>query len=581
MTGPRDGQTSSLIDRLRRRKIVQWALAYLAGAWLALQILDLLAEKFSLPPLVEQAALVLLAVGFLAALVVGWFQGEKGEQRTTTVEILMLAALALLAAAAVALVGRDGSAPGPAASAVEPASAAPPAASLVVLPFQNVGADPENEYFSDGLTEELIVALSRLPGLRVAPRTSSFAFKGQQVPVDSIARRLNVAHVLDGSVRTSKGRLRITAQLVHAENGALLWSERYDRDLADVFAVQEDISHAIVGALELQLGAAGTRAASQATPDMEAYDLYLRGRFLYKRSGEADVAQAIGLFQQALERDPGYAAAWVGLADAYTMQANWAYAAPREVFPKAKEAVLRALELAPEMAEAHATHGHLLRWWDHDRPAARQAFETALHIRPDYPEAHQFYAWFVLDEGRFEEAVSHMRRAQELDRMSAVMSAQVGVMLYYAGRYEEAAAQARRTQEMDPAEFEALYTLSLAEWRLGERTEPITRLERAVQQDRSTWLLAYLGELYAASGRREEALGLLRELEERSRRGYEPIGALAYIHLALGDMDRALDLLEEAYEQGSLWPEVGVDPDFASLRPEPRFQALLGKLGLR
>ncbi|NJD18694.1 MAG: tetratricopeptide repeat protein, partial [Gemmatimonadetes bacterium] len=359
--------------------------------------------------------------------------------------------------------------------------------SLVVLPFQNVGADPENEYFSDGLTEELINVLAHLPGLHVAARTSSFAFKGQQVPADSIARRLNVAHVLDGSVRTSERRLRITAQLVHAEDGTVLWSESYDRERADVFAVQEEISQAIAEALEIRLGAGSTPTASMATPDLEAYDLYLRGRFLWKRSGAADVAQSIVLFQQALEKDPGYAAAWVGLADAYTVQANWAYAAPQEVFPKAKEAVLRALKLAPEMAEAHTTLGHVLRWWDHDRPAARRAFETALRLRPDYPEAHQWYAWFVVDEGRFDEALGHMRRAQELDPMSAVISGQVGSMLYLAGRYEEAAAQARRTLEMDSTEVQSLYNLALAEWRLGERAEPIALLARADQLHRSTW----------------------------------------------------------------------------------------------
>jgi TolB-like protein/Tfp pilus assembly protein PilF len=585
MTGSSEGSDHSFTGRLRRSKIVQWGVAYLAGAWLALQLMDLLRETWELPTLVQRMVLVVLAVGFLAALVVAWYHGERGEQRATTVEILMLAALAVLAGAGVALVGRDGAAPRALPGADEPETTLqePPVLerSLVVVPFENVGADPENEYFSDGLTEELINALSRVRDLHVAPRTSSFAFKGQPVPVDSIARRLKVAHVLDGSVRRDGGRLRITASLVRVQDGFQVWSERFDRELRDIFAVQEEISQAIVRALEIRLGADAIRTASQAPTDLEAYDLYLRGRFLWKGGRDADIVQAIELFQQALERDPGYAAAWVGLADAYTLQANWGYEPPREVLPQAKQAVLRGLELAPDMAEARTTLAHLLRWWDHDRPAALREFEAALRLRPDYPEAHQWYAWFLVDEGRFDEAVEHMRRAHEIDPLSAVISAQVATMLLYGGRYAEAAAQARRALEADSMLPEALWVLSFAEWELGERTEALARLEQAIRRDASPWLLSTLGYLYAVSGRREEALRVLRELEERMRQGYVASGGLAQVWAGLGEKDHALVLLEEAFDEGSLWPEIGVDPGFATLRSEPRFQALLAKLGLR
>jgi len=345
--------------------------------------------------------------------------------------------------------------------------------------------------------------------------------------------------------------------------------------------VQEEISQAIVRALEIRLGADAVLTASHAPTALEAYDLSLRGRFLWKGGREADVVQAIGLFQQALEQDPGYATAWVALADAYTLQANWGYEPPREVLPQAKQAVLRALELAPEMAEARTTLAHLLRWWDHDRPAARREFETALRLRPDYPEAHQWYAWFLVDEGLFDEAVEHMRRAHEIDPLSAVISAQVATMLLYGGRYAEAAAQARRALEADSMQPEALINGSFAERELGEGTENLARLEQAIRRDAHPWSLSTLGYLYGVSGRREDALGILRELEERMRQGYVPSGALAQVWAGLGEKDRALDLLEEAYGEGSLWPEIGVDPLFATLRSEPRFQALLAKLGLR
>jgi TolB-like protein/Flp pilus assembly protein TadD len=582
MTGP--NHRRGFLARLKERKIAQWGVAYLAGGWVALQLVDLLRETFSFSPLVQRVVLVLLGVGFLATLVVAWYHGEKGEQRVPTLEILMLAALVLLAGTGVALVGRGSGLENPIENAGEAEAPGSPTpvqrASVVVLPFENVGGDPENEYFSDGLTDELINALSRVPGLQVAARTSSFAFKEQPAPVDEIAQRLGVAHVLEGSVRMVGNRLRITSNLVRAEDGYQLWSERYDRELVDIFEVQEEISDAIVRSLEVRLGAGDALLAAPSTTDLPAYDLYLRGRHLWKRAGEADIAQSIVLFQQALDRDPGFAAAWVGLADAYQRQANWAHAAPLEVRPLAAEAVRRALELAPEMAEAHASLAHQLRWWDHDRPAARREFETALRLRPDYPEFHQLYAWFLVDEGRFEAAVGQMRHAQELDPLSVPISAQVATMLFYAGRYAEAAAQARQTLEMAPGYHEAVMFLALAQWELGQEEEAIELLEENTGQEPSSWTLSTLGYLYAASDRRDDALRVLEEMEEMSRRSYLPSGTLAAVHVALGEKDRALDLLEDAYEEGSLWPEVNVDPLFASLRTEPRFQALVRKLGL-
>jgi TolB-like protein len=364
----------ALWNRLRQRKLFQWALAYLAGAWLLLQVLDLLAGRFGWPDALFRVAAVLLGVGFLAALVLAWYHGERGEQKVTAMEIGMLAGILVMAGAAVAFVGggtgERAPAPDPAAARSPESAAVAEQGSVAVLRFADMSPAQDQEYLSDGIAEEILNALAKLEGLRVAARTSSFSFEGKDVPIPEIARQLEVAHVLEGSVQRAGDRVRITAQRIDAKTGYHLWSEKYDREIDDVFAVQDEIARAIVEALRVTLtGDRGGRLAEAGTDDIEAYSLYLQGRFYFNKYTEADLRRSIELYQQALAKDPGYARAsaaiafvWTGLAD------DWV--APKEAYPQARAAALQALALDSTLSAGHVALGAVLMLHDWDLAGA-------------------------------------------------------------------------------------------------------------------------------------------------------------------------------------------------------------------
>jgi adenylate cyclase len=449
--------------------------------------------------------------------------------------------------------------------------------SLAVLPFSDFSPGSDHEWFSDGLTEELLNALAQVPGLRVAARTSSFAFKGQGVPIDEVARRLKVSHVLEGSVRRSGDRVRITAQLVAAATGYHLWSQTYDRRIEDIFDIQEEISRAIATELRGRLGAE-VRMTTLPTrmTDAETYDLYLRGRFHWRDGTLTDLQQALDFFHRAVARDSSFALAWVGLADTYMRLAQWGHRAPREVFPSARAAVQRAVELDSLLPPARATLAKTLRWWDHDRIGARREFLRALELNPHDAPAHEGYAWLLADEGRLDEAIEHFRRAVELDPLSFTAVSQLGVMFRFAGRWEEAIPQFERAARLNNQRgLSGGWAYSMH--RLGRGEEAIAALEAG---DPNVFRTAALGYLYAATGRTADARRILAEFRRQAQHQYVPAHALAPIHVALGEHDAALDELERAWRQGSLPPELNVSAEYTPLHGHPRYRMLLRKLGL-
>ena len=311
-----------IVARLRRRKVVQWGLVYVAGAWGFLQGLEYVSESFHWPEQLRQIALLALLIGLPVVLVLAWYHGDRGEQRVGGTELTIITLLFLLGGGIFWLYERGDETPTVADQAdVAPAPAVATAKSIAVLPFVNMSGDAGNEYFADGLSEELINLLAKIPELRVAARTSAFKFKGEKINVQEVAQKLNVAHVLEGSVRKSGNKVRITAQLIKAADGYHVWSETYDRTLDDIFVVQDDIAGAVVKALQVTL--LGTALATRSKPqDPEAYNLALQGRYFLDRRGQKDLERAIDYFRQSLERDPGYAPAWAGLSRAYARQAD-------------------------------------------------------------------------------------------------------------------------------------------------------------------------------------------------------------------------------------------------------------------
>jgi len=465
-----------------------------------------------------------------------------------------------------------------------PGSSGDPARSIAVLPFVNIGADPNNEPFSDGMSEELITALAKVEGLRVTARTSAFSFKGKEVDVREIGNKLNVGYVLEGSVRRAGPRLRVSAQLINATTGYHLWSDEYDRDAGDVFAVQDEITRAIVGALRLKLsGAANAALVKPATGNAEAHDLYLQGRYFFAKRDSTSLRKAQDYFERAIADDPSYALAYAGLSDAYSHRAVFGYVPPHDIHSKAKQAVLRALALDSTLVEAHTSLGFIELFLEWDWAAAGREFDRALALDARYPPAHLFRAWYFLATDRMTDAVGEVQAAVRLDPFSLVNNARLASMLYYARRYNEALAQSRRLLEMDSMFFQVRVELARAYLQLGQCDEALAAMKHAPEQASGA---AYFGGVWgwinARCGHPAQALAELNRFRAEAREGrYVSHYSLAIIHAALGDSEQAFAQLDSAYAEGT-WAmfTLRVEPAFDALRADPRFARLLKKVGL-
>lgn len=458
-------------------------------------------------------------------------------------------------------------------------------ASIAVLPFVNMSGDKDNEYFSDGLTEELIDRLANIRGLHVAARTSSFAFKGKETDVREIGRQLGVRSLVEGSVRRAGSKIRVTAQLIDADSGYHRWSHTYDGDVKDVFAVQEQIGTAIAGELKVALAGRDSTALARApTKDPLAHTLYLQARYLWdKRTGES-LQGAITLFERALARDSTYADAWSGMAECYSVIAAYADVSQASVLPKILSAADHALALDSTLASAHSARASALAgsWrWDE---AARE-FRTAIALNPNYATARQWFSMTLFMTQHQDEALIEARRATELDPLSLVISTNYGQVLYLARRYGDAERELRTTLERDPTFAYAWSTLALVLLQEHRSSEAITAWRRALAlEGEHSWAgyLAYLGYAYAVTGQPDSARAILRTLRDPHARRYLSPGTIGLVQLGLGERDSAFASFTRAIDEHDAVVDYGfpADPLFDALRSDPRYPALLKRENL-
>jgi eukaryotic-like serine/threonine-protein kinase len=466
-------------------------------------------------------------------------------------------------------------------STPESVKSAPSVKAIAVLPLTNMSADPENEYFSDGMTEEIINAMAKVPGVQVASRTSSFTFKGKQADVREIGEKLGVTSVLEGSVRKVGNRIRITAQLVNVENGYHLWSETYDRQLEDVFAIQDEISRAISEALKLRLASdAGQLVVPSA--NIEAYNLYLKGRFFFNKFTEQGLRKALDLFQHALLQDPGFGRAYAGIADVWCNLAD-DWVAPDEAYPMAKAAAQKALQRDPELAEAITSLGKVLCWHEWDFAGAERQLEHAVELSPNYAEAHYVLGTALPLVGRLPDAIQELRKAIVLDPLSAEMSSWVSRFLLYSKDYDGAIAQGHKTLELDEQSIRSTLYIGSGYLALGDPKTALEWYRRGQGMERAVRSYdAHIARALAAMGERDEAEAILSRLDEESRQHYVRSEVLAMGYAAVGDMDKAFASLERAYQARSAGLiYLHLDPGYAPLRSDPRYAELVKRIGLR
>src|SRR5213596_3074246 len=462
----------------------------------------------------------------------------------------------------------------------ETAPGAAPAKSVAVLPFVNMSADKNDEYLSDGMTEELINALARVPGLRVPGRTSCFAFKGKNEDdiFRKVGKQLHVNSVLEGSVRKAGEKLRVTAQLINVSDGYHLWSEDYDGDVKDILNFQSNVAEQVVQALQVKLGGEGTRVlAKKPTENPEAHRLYLLGRYEFGKYSEAGWTSSIRYYEQALKLDPNYALAYCGLADTYAYMGGVVMPS-KEAVVKEKEFAQKALELDPELPEAHLSLACALGGAFDWRNALIE-FDRAIELNPNLAWAYEIYAWFLGGLGRLDEAIAKDKKAIELDPLNSFFQAALAYFLYHARRYDDAIVQIKKTLELDPASTLGRHLLGCCLLWKGDTAGAIAEFQRSKIVVTGAWYLGLLGYAYAISGDRPKAEQILRELEEMAKRQYVNSSAFAAIYLGLGEKEKALDWLDVAYEnqESACW-YLKVDPIYDSVRNEPRFQALVQRV---
>jgi eukaryotic-like serine/threonine-protein kinase len=455
--------------------------------------------------------------------------------------------------------------------------------SIAVLPFENVSRDPENEYLSDGIPGSLINILATVPRLRVIAQSTVFRYKGRLIDPQAVGRELNVRAVLTGRMMQSGGSLRVGTELVDVATGSQLWGAQFDRKLGDIFTIQDEISNEISGRLRLQLTRAEKkRLVRHQTEDAEAYRLYLQGRHHWNRWTEEGFYKAIGFFQQAVEKDPGYALAHTGVAESYVLLGWNSYLPPKDAFPKGKAAAIKALEIDPDLGEARTPLAAALWLHDWQWPEAQTEFRRSLELNPTYPTGNHWYAEYVMTMGRPVDAIAKMKNSQELDPLSLIISVAIGWASYMARQYDQAEKQLLRTVELDPNYPVTYWILGLLYRITGRWDAAIAAGEKGVNLSGGSPLMrAALAHTYGVSGRANDARQLLDNLTELAKHKYVAPHFLAGIHIGLGDNNRAMECLEKSWQEHCHWLiYLHLDPSMDALRSDPRFQDLLKRVGL-
>jgi len=454
--------------------------------------------------------------------------------------------------------------------------------SLAVLPLENLSGDASQSYFADGMTDELITDLAQISALRVISRTSVMAYKGARKPLPQIARELNVDAVVEGTVLRSGDHVRITAQLIEASTDKHLWSQSYEGELRDTLALQSRVASAIADQIRINLTPQEQAALKNVkVVNPQAYESYLKGRYFWNKRTADGLKVALAYFKQAIEEDPNYAQAYSGLADTYALLGDWEYGvlAPKEAYPKAKAAAIKALELDDTLSEAHASLASL-GMFDWDWQSAEKEFRRAIKLNPGYATAHQWFAWNLNLQGRQSEAIAEMRKAESLDPLSLIISADMADVLFVARLYDESIQQSRKTLGMDPNFAVARFELGQAYLEKHMYEEAVAELQKAVQlSGGNPTFVATLARAYVVSVKRSEAVKLLDVLKKRSSTGFSNASEIAMIYASMGDNDQAMNWLDKGFDE-RFNPGVLLRPGFDPLRSDPRFQNLLHRVGL-
>lgn len=602
----------SIVQELKRRNVFRVGVAYLTGAWLLVEVVETLFPIYGLPSASVRLVVTLLAIGFPLALVFSWLYEltPEGLRLESEIEhsasapsrstkgldrlIILLLSLALgyfafdkfiLEPNRVEEIAQSAARTAAEQALEQQRAEALPDKSIAVLPFTSMSPDAEDEYFSDGLTEELIGALAKVSGLHVTARTSAFAFKGENRDIRDIGRQLNVRTVLEGSVRREQNRVRVSAQLIGVEDGFHLWSESYDYELESVLALQESISRAIVGALQIQLSPdVDQLLGSPMGINPEAYDLYLKGRYYWARLSTGGFQRSIEAFQKAIAIEPGYAPLHAGLATAYSLAAFFGIMPPREAFPLSIREAEAALALDPGSSEALVARG--MAWltyeWNWDR--ARDSLDRALELSPNASLAHWAQAEYRIAAGH-PAALESALRALALDPLSLPIMNLVAYTYLDRGMFDEAQRLDEQMLAMDPGFAAAHWNLGIIHILNGRFEKAIEHLAHAVDGSGGiASAVAALAHAYARSGDTESALPLLQQLENRREpagNGYASPVLIAYVYEGLGQPEAALDWLEQGLVERDAWLVfLNSFPRFDSLRDEPRFAEIVHRLGL-
>ncbi len=564
----------SFFSNLRKKRIIEILAAFIAGGWLIIEFVHfILIGHYHFPDKTLDVTFITLIGVLLCTLIWRWFSGRRKPRKLKLELILIPLVLLIMVLLDINLL----------LHLKEPESAAIPAPqwknSIAVLPFVDTSPQKDQDWFCDGITDEIITRLSNISELKVAARTSAFFFKGKEQDIREIGKKLGVTTVLEGSIQKVESRLRARVQLINIADGFHLWSEEYDRELKDIFAIQDDIAQKIMDVLKIRLlGEMRTRLVKHYTENREVYSLYLKGRYFWNKREKDDNLRSIEYFQGAIDRDPSYALGYSGMSLAYVTLGSNDHVRPKEVFPKAKVAALKALAIDQELDEAHVALGGELMWYERDFSRAEKEFTRAIDLNPNNGDAHHWYAWLLMNIGRSEEAIKEALLARDLDPFAPRINADTAFMFYYTRDYPRAVEELERSIEMFPEHLGNYFRIARVYLKMAKYKDAIESIIRFAEQPNFAPTLAYA---YALSGEKDKAQEILNKILENLGQQWYSHVQIAEVYTALGDKEQAFSWLERAFAESDMaLPYLKIKPEFDPLRSDPRFTELLRRAGL-